>query len=186
MKIGKNLLTGALASILILGLSGCTQRLGQFTAVSTQNVRNLNYDIADNTKIKAEGDSCIRTFFIIPVGHDDDRIQRAIDDTIKNAINYDEKNYLKTFYNTLLKKVLNQSRSIYRYLCNRAFLPRCVVRESRRACLFVIKTDKTRFFASYSLSAITVPTLFPVTKPESLKICSYQLVCAIEKLFDGL
>lgn len=85
MKIGKNLITGALASVLILGFTGCTQRLGQFTAVSTQNVRNLNYDIADNTKVKAEGDSCIRTFFIIPVGHDDDRIQRAIDDAIKNG-----------------------------------------------------------------------------------------------------
>lgn len=32
-----------------------------------------------------------------------------VDDTIKAALNYDETNYLKTFYNTLLKKILNQS-----------------------------------------------------------------------------
>ncbi len=85
MKIGKNLLTGALASILILGLSGCTQRLGQFTAASTQNVRNLSYNIEDNTKVKAFGDSCITTVIIFPIGNKDDRIQRAMDNSIKNG-----------------------------------------------------------------------------------------------------
>ena len=47
MKLSKMLLMGTLTSTLILGLTGCTQRLGQFTAASTQNVRNLNYDITD-------------------------------------------------------------------------------------------------------------------------------------------
>lgn len=87
MKLSTVLLNGALSSILILGLAGCTQRLGQFTAASTQNVRNLNYDIEDKTKVQTEGQSCIRTFIIIPVGNHDDRIQRAMDDAIKNGQN---------------------------------------------------------------------------------------------------
>ena len=85
MNISKKFLSGALASILILSLSGCSQRLGQFTAASTQNVRNLNYNLADNTKVKAEGDSCISTVIIFPIGNQDDRIQRAMDDAIKNG-----------------------------------------------------------------------------------------------------
>jgi hypothetical protein len=85
VKLSKILLTGAITSTLVLGLTGCTQRLGQFTAASTQNVRNLNYDIADKTKVRAEGDSCINTVIIIPIGHNDDRIQRAMDDAIKNG-----------------------------------------------------------------------------------------------------
>ena len=85
MNIKKILLNGTISSILILGLAGCTQRLGQFTAASTQNVRNLNYDIDNNTKVKTEGESCIKTFIIIPIGNHDDRIQRAMDDAIKNG-----------------------------------------------------------------------------------------------------
>lgn len=85
MKINKNIATGVLASILILGFSGCTQRLGQFTAASTQNVRNLHYDITDNTKVRALGDSCIHTVILFPIGNQDDRIQRAMDDAIKNG-----------------------------------------------------------------------------------------------------
>ena len=85
MKFSKSLFTGVITSILILGLSGCTQRLGQFTAASTQNVRNLNYDIADNSKVKAEGNSCINTVIFFPIGNYDDRIQRAMDSAIKNG-----------------------------------------------------------------------------------------------------
>ena len=85
MNISKRLLSGALASVLILSLSGCTQRLGQFTAASTQNVRNLNYNLADSTKVKTLGDSCISTVIIFPIGNQDDRIQRAMDDAIKNG-----------------------------------------------------------------------------------------------------
>ena len=85
MNISKKFLSGALASILILSLSGCSQRLGQFTAASTQNVRNLNYNLVDNTKVKTEGDSCISTVIIFPIGNQDDRIQRAMDDAIKNG-----------------------------------------------------------------------------------------------------
>jgi hypothetical protein len=85
MKLSKLLLSGALGSILILNLTGCSQRLGQFTAASTQNVRNLNYNISDNTKVKAFGDSCITTVIFFPVGNQDDRIQRAMDDAINNG-----------------------------------------------------------------------------------------------------
>lgn len=85
MNYKKLLLTGAITSTLILGLSGCTQRLGQFTAASSQNVRNLDYDLSANTKVKAEGESCIKTYIIIPVGDHDDRIQRAMDDAIENG-----------------------------------------------------------------------------------------------------
>lgn len=85
MKLSKILLTSAISTTLIFGLSGCTQRLGQFTAASSQNVRNLDYDLETNTKVKAQGESCISTVIIIPVGHSDDRIQRAMDNAIENG-----------------------------------------------------------------------------------------------------
>lgn len=85
MDYKKILLTGAITSSLILLFSGCQQRLGQFTAASSQNVRNLDYDLSTTTKVKAEGESCIKTYVIIPVGNQDDRIQRAMDNAIENG-----------------------------------------------------------------------------------------------------
>jgi hypothetical protein len=63
----------------------CGSRLGHFTALSTQNVRNLDYRISDHTKVRVKGDSCIHTVFFIPIGHKDDRLQRAVDDAIHNG-----------------------------------------------------------------------------------------------------
>lgn len=48
-------------------------------------MRNLSYNIEDNTKVKALGDSCITTVIIFPIGNKDDRIQRAMDNSIKNG-----------------------------------------------------------------------------------------------------
>jgi hypothetical protein len=68
-----------------LTATGCSTRMGQFTAMSSMNVRYLDYSIQDQTVAKTEGDSCIHTVFIFPVGHSDDRIQRALDDAIQNG-----------------------------------------------------------------------------------------------------
>ncbi len=85
MKVNKLLLNVLVLSVLALGIGGCTKRLGQFTAASSQNVRNLEYDLSSDTKVKAKGESCIRHFIIIPIGSSDDRIQRAMDDAIGNG-----------------------------------------------------------------------------------------------------
>lgn len=69
----------------LLTVTGCSTRLGQFTAASTMNVRNLDYSIEDQTVAKTEGDSCVHTVIIFPVGRFDDRIQRAMDDAIENG-----------------------------------------------------------------------------------------------------
>ena len=73
------------AVITSLLLSGCSTRLGQFTAASSQNVRNLNYSIGNKTKAEVEGDTCIHTILLLPVGYTSDRLQRAMDDAIKNG-----------------------------------------------------------------------------------------------------
>lgn len=72
---------GALA----LGFACCSTRLGHFTAASTHNVRNLRYSISNTTKVRVEGDTCIHEIFFIPVGHSDDRLQRAMDDAIRTG-----------------------------------------------------------------------------------------------------
>lgn len=74
--------------LLIFGLSvGCssTRRLGQFTAASSHNVRNLNYSIEDGTKVLVKGSSCYSTVFGFSFGEFDDRIQRAMDAAIANG-----------------------------------------------------------------------------------------------------
>ena len=73
------------AVALVLSLSACSVRLGQFTAASTMNVRNLDYSIENSTAKRTEGESCVHTVIIFPVGKQDDRIQRAMDSAIKNG-----------------------------------------------------------------------------------------------------
>ena len=63
--------------------SGCspTVRLGDFTAASSFNVRNLNYDQLAQKRVK--GESCGYIFLLIRFGEWDRRIQRAMDKAIK-------------------------------------------------------------------------------------------------------
>ncbi|MDH2918838.1 MAG: hypothetical protein PXX73_06570 [Sideroxydans sp.] len=65
--------------------SGCSTRLGKFTVASSHNVRGLDYSIADKTKQHVTGQSCIHSVFFIPLGHFDDRIQRAMDEAIASG-----------------------------------------------------------------------------------------------------
>ena len=81
--IKKSLL--AISAITVFGFSGCTQHLGQFTVVSTDNVRNLHYDIQDKTKVITNGSACARNIFGIPINQQDDLLQRAMDNTIVNG-----------------------------------------------------------------------------------------------------
>ena len=74
-------IVAALMSILIL--SGCATRLGQFTVASTHNVGNLDY--STGAKQRTEGETCIHMIFLLPFGHFDDRLQRAVDDAIRNG-----------------------------------------------------------------------------------------------------
>jgi hypothetical protein len=69
----------------VLSVTACSTRMGQFTAASTMNVRNLEYNIDNNSMARTEGESCIHTVIIFPVGSVDDRIQRAMDDAIQNG-----------------------------------------------------------------------------------------------------
>lgn len=70
---------------LMLSLSACSVRLGQFTAASTNNVRGLDYSIENSTSAKTEGETCIHTVILFPFGDHGDRIQRAMDNAIKNG-----------------------------------------------------------------------------------------------------
>lgn len=77
-KVLLGLLTGS-----VILFSGCTHRMGQFTAASSKHVQNLNYN--SDTKTAVEGEECNHIYIIIPVGKSDDMIQRAMDNTIDEA-----------------------------------------------------------------------------------------------------
>jgi len=77
-------------SVIALGLgtlflmTGCAQRLGEFTMSSTQNVKNL-----ETTEVTADnhvkGESCIHSVLLIPFGNFQNRIQEAEDNAIMNG-----------------------------------------------------------------------------------------------------
>lgn len=71
--------------VVALVVSGCTTRLGDFTVASSQNVRNLEYGLSGKGKTTVSGESCIHTVVIFPIGSFNARIQRAMDDAIKNG-----------------------------------------------------------------------------------------------------
>ena len=79
----RTLLVVLLASVTLL--SGCATRLGQFTAASSQNVRNLDYSSDKNSKKKVIGKSCATRVLFFPIGPQDDLIQRAMDSAISNG-----------------------------------------------------------------------------------------------------
>ncbi|MDO3722239.1 hypothetical protein QVZ43_10940 [Marinobacter sp. chi1] len=64
-------------------LVGCAQtpeyRLGQFTAASSYNVRNLEYD--SGTAVRVVGEDCHK----VGAMPNNSRLQRAMDDAIKNG-----------------------------------------------------------------------------------------------------
>jgi len=74
-------------SVIILGVlfSGCATSIGQFTALSSNNIRNLHYSIDDQTKVRTTGQGCAREIFGIPISQQDNLLQRATDDAIKNG-----------------------------------------------------------------------------------------------------
>jgi len=78
--VNKGIIAVAMSSILV----GCAAqtpeyRLGQFTAASSFNVRNLDYDSTSATRVK--GEDCHQ------VGQppNDSRLQRAMDQAIQNG-----------------------------------------------------------------------------------------------------
>jgi len=64
-------------------LTGCTNRLGNMTVVSTNNIDGLNAKIT--TKNRVKGESCIRSFLFIPFGDFQNRLQIATDNAIDNG-----------------------------------------------------------------------------------------------------
>ena len=84
MRISRRVLSIALGGVITLSISGCASkgqsyRLGQFTAISVDNVRNLDYDIISQTK--SSGEDCYKAG-----GKPNNlRVQRAVENAIKNA-----------------------------------------------------------------------------------------------------
>lgn len=78
------MIKGITAVTLCTVLMGCTTqtpeyRLGQFTAASSFNVRNLNYDSTTATRVR--GEDC----FQVGQQPNDSRLQRAMDQAIQNG-----------------------------------------------------------------------------------------------------
>ena len=79
----KRLILSVLALGMLISFSGCATSLGQFTVASSHNVRNLNY--TTDEKLRTSGSACARNIFGIPISQQDDLLQRAIDDAIRNG-----------------------------------------------------------------------------------------------------
>lgn len=77
--------------LLLLGVTalvaGCStsHRMGDFTAASSQNVRNLEYSVSENSMSRVKGESCRNQIFIFGYGPVDARVQRAMDAAIENG-----------------------------------------------------------------------------------------------------
>lgn len=73
--------------VLLAVLAGCSSsaRMGQFTAASSMNVRNMNYSIENQTEAHVKGESCFKTITFFTLGNTDDRLQRAMDDAIQKG-----------------------------------------------------------------------------------------------------
>jgi len=84
-----------LSSLIIAAvLSGCVtppdvnERLGQFTAASSFDIRNLAYEKSQKTTTFVEGKSCYKVnpySLIYMEGPRDNMIQRAMDEAIRNG-----------------------------------------------------------------------------------------------------
>ena len=86
MSISRLIVNATVGVSLTLGLTGCSQSLGQFTVASSNNVRNLNYSIENKTKASAKGEACARNIlWFIPLNQQDDLLQRAMDNAISNG-----------------------------------------------------------------------------------------------------
>ena len=81
-------------SITSLILSGCVshpdvnERLGQFTAASSFDIRNLNYEKSQKTATFVEGKTCYKVnphTLQYEEGPKDNLIQRAMDEAIRNG-----------------------------------------------------------------------------------------------------
>ena len=82
---GKDLRQLLQTIVIVFIFSGCATSLGQFTALSSNNVRNLNYSFEDRTKVRTVGESCAKRLFGLPISQQDDLLQRATDNAIQNG-----------------------------------------------------------------------------------------------------
>jgi len=73
--------TIGLATTLLL--TGCSNRLGNMTMVSTNNIDGLNAKVT--TKNRVVGESCIHNLLFIPWGDFQNRLQIATDNAIDNG-----------------------------------------------------------------------------------------------------
>lgn len=69
--------------ISVLFLTGCTNRLGNMTIVSTNNVDGLNVDITSKNRVT--GKSCAHNAMGIPWGDLQNKLQIATDNAIDNG-----------------------------------------------------------------------------------------------------
>jgi len=74
------LLTTAIAALFF---TGCTHRIGNMTAVSTNNIDGLKAEVTSETRVF--GESCNHVAIIIPFGDFQNRLQIATDNAIDNG-----------------------------------------------------------------------------------------------------
>lgn len=70
-------------SIAALLFTGCSQRLGNMSVMSTNPINDLSPQVNANSTVK--GESCYQTFFVVPVGDFYNRLQVATDNAINNG-----------------------------------------------------------------------------------------------------
>jgi len=81
----RKILLPIIASTLMV--TGCTttKGLGTFTMASTHNVRGVEYDVNNKTKVLTEGESCDKSFFGFVLGESENKFQIAMNNAIRNG-----------------------------------------------------------------------------------------------------
>ncbi|MBL0687658.1 MAG: hypothetical protein JJV95_02890 [Sulfurospirillum sp.] len=69
--------------IIALLFSGCSKRIGNMTALSTNSINGLNTQVSSDNRVK--GKSCVTRVVIFPFGAFRDKLEKATDDAIENG-----------------------------------------------------------------------------------------------------
>ena len=95
--------------LMVAGLAGCTQRIGQMTLLSTKNIPNTPKPIQQHVR----GEDCIHQILFIPIGSLNPTLDQAIDNALEKVPGGDamtdlqihQDNLFLYFYNRICMRV---------------------------------------------------------------------------------
>lgn len=99
----KALITCAAPFLIAILLAGCTQRIGDFTFISTRNIDLSNAEVDVRKGKRVTGEDCAPTVIIFPLGRPD--LEEAVDNALQSGsgnVMVDQVSYHRWWYIPLL------------------------------------------------------------------------------------